>query len=421
MDINKKKIISYDFDSFFLVVLIATVPFIPFSPFRIKLANFSLSLPIIIMSFYIYLKTIVLIKNGLKTKIKLLFSFLLLSFLVLGILSTVWSKYENWNFIIELTFYIFTVLFFINFCEVKSATFFKLNNLLAYTTFFIILIGFLRLAKGQSIWFEFEDHFKTGLGTRNSDIFMVVAALPTTFSLLFLQRNFFHRIKAIFVILSFVIAIFLSLSRGQLIVSLFMLFVMPLIYALLTKANLKAVFKFMIVALVITTIWLIVFNNFLQGNYQLLIKRFYNVAESERFELAKYAWSTVKAHPFTGVGLGNFKFFSPEGVHAHNAFLNIFAELGLLGFVLFSFILFQPAFGYLKLYKRVKYFSAYSDKILYVHGFSTIIILITSSFFQTFYNFIFFWIIYMLSYLELSFLNKKDFRGSLGRNTNEIL
>ena len=50
------------------------------------------------------------------------------------------------------------------------------------------------------------------------------------------------------------------------------------------------------------------------------------------------AWSIIKAHPIAGVGLGNFNFATSR--YAHNSYLQIWAEAGVLGIIGFLVMIF---------------------------------------------------------------------------------
>lgn len=85
-----------------------------------------------------------------------------------------------------------------------------------------------------------------------------------------------------------------------------------------------------------------------------------NIREEEtwagRIDLWRAAWEVFLEHPLTGVGVANFAWVSPyysmkaasmiredgSGAVAHNSFLSVLAETGVIGFLLFSMV--QMAF-----------------------------------------------------------------------------
>jgi O-antigen ligase len=72
-------------------------------------------------------------------------------------------------------------------------------------------------------------------------------------------------------------------------------------------------------------------------------------SREQRRELMVLAWNTFLEHPFTGIGAGQFRNYAPEGALpmwrvTHNAFLQVAAELGILGLLAFGFLVVR-AFG----------------------------------------------------------------------------
>ena len=55
-----------------------------------------------------------------------------------------------------------------------------------------------------------------------------------------------------------------------------------------------------------------------------------------RLHYWKETWAIIWAHPLTGVGLGNFDL--PQSRYAHNSFLQLWAEAGLVGIVAFCWL-----------------------------------------------------------------------------------
>jgi len=66
-----------------------------------------------------------------------------------------------------------------------------------------------------------------------------------------------------------------------------------------------------------------------------------------RLDLLTRATEMVVTHPIVGLGLGNFHIYSIAEQRAHNSYLEIAAELGLVGLVAYLIILFAP-FRYLR-------------------------------------------------------------------------
>lgn len=62
----------------------------------------------------------------------------------------------------------------------------------------------------------------------------------------------------------------------------------------------------------------------------------------ERQELLQRAVEVVMAHPVIGVGVGNFGIYSLSQKVAHNSYLEIAAELGVIGFIAYMILIFAP-------------------------------------------------------------------------------
>ncbi|KMO87013.1 polymerase [Megasphaera cerevisiae DSM 20462] len=86
---------------------------------------------------------------------------------------------------------------------------------------------------------------------------------------------------------------------------------------------------------------------------------------SMRLDMWTAAVSMIADHPFLGIGWGAFKYVYPvyneliqqAGItifHAHNMFLNIFAETGILGFFFFMWFFFGNAWHALRFLRYVK-------------------------------------------------------------------
>jgi O-antigen ligase len=320
-------------------------------------------------------------------------------------MSLFWSEYQNWSFLLELTFYILFVVFIITFCKLRKPAIVSIGQLLFYVIFFIVAVGFFRLLTGRSPWFEFTNHYETEIGTRNSDIFMVVTALPVALSfVLLMYRKRLKKLIAILITCLYMTALLLSLSRGQIITSILVLAILSFVYSLLTNVNYRLSFSAMVmVFLLIVTCWLL-FTHYFSDEYHVFKHRFNTIGQSERIAIASFALEVAKEHPLTGIGLENLKFIMPQRLDAHNAYLNILAELGIVGLTLFCLILFYPVYGYSKIFRDIKFSTDTISKGIYIQGFGFIIALIISSLFDTFYNYIYFWIIYVFSCCDLIYL-----------------
>jgi teichuronic acid biosynthesis protein TuaE len=368
--------------------------------------RFFLSLPVIFTLFYFYIKVIEILAVDKKPQFQTYLSLILFGFLIWSFISLLWSDYSNWSFLLELAFYILFAIFIINFCKLNRITAHKIHELLLIVVFMMVLYGLYRYLTGASPWFEFTDHYETELGTRNSDIFIVVTALPVVFSgLLIFYKGTLKRLLVFIAASSYVLAILLSLSRGQIVTSVLILGALSGLYVILMRVKYTTLITTITLGLLLTAgIWLC-FAHFFADTHDILINRFDKVSDDERIEIASFALSVAKEHPFTGIGLDNLQYIMPQMVDAHNAYLNVLSELGIVGFVLFCLILLYPAYRYVKLYKKIKTYPDIDVRGMYIQGFGFLIALIISSVFNTFYSFIYFWIIYVISCCDLIYLD----------------
>ena len=411
MDIGTKKLNIYNLDYLYILILILSVISIPFFRIELNLAGgrFFLSLPVIFTLFYVYIKIIEILAVDKKPLFQMYLSFFLLGLLIWAFISLSWSEYSNWSSLLELTFYILFAVFIINFCKLNQTAVLKIHELLFIVVFMMVLFGLYRYLAGESPWFEFTNHYETELGTRNSDVFIVVTVLPVVFSnLLIFYKGILKRLL-VFIIASFyILAILLSLSRGQIITSILILGVLSILYITLMRVKYSTLISTVSLALLLTAGSWLFFTHFFANTHELLMNRFDRVSDDERIQIASFALSVAKEHPFKGIGLDNLQYIMPQMVDAHNAYLNILTELGIVGFILFCLILFYPAYRYVKLYRRIKSSPDYKVKGIYIQGFGFIAALIISSVFNTFYSFIYFWIIYVISCCDLIYLNSTN-------------
>jgi len=81
-----------------------------------------------------------------------------------------------------------------------------------------------------------------------------------------------------------------------------------------------------------------------------------------RSVLLRESYDAFLAHPLTGVGAGQFKNYQPDGRveawhESHNAILQVAAELGILGVVVFVFLLFRALYAPMQTRQLLKRFS----------------------------------------------------------------
>jgi len=131
-----------------------------------------------------------------------------------------------------------------------------------------------------------------------------------------------------------IIGLFLTLSRGAYLgvaVSLVILII-------LRRKEFLKLGAFLMIVAIITIILLKVFDNNILSR---IIERLFS--ESGRLELYELAWKTFLERPIIGQGIKSSKYLIREildspSIYYHNFILQILASLGIIGFLIFAFI-----------------------------------------------------------------------------------
>lgn len=96
-----------------------------------------------------------------------------------------------------------------------------------------------------------------------------------------------------------------------------------------------------------------------------------------RVEIWKATLKSIVKHPLLGVGIGNYPLVlkqdehqSKAGSSAHNLYLTVIAEIGILGGILFVWFLYEPIRQALILYKKHK------NIVIQIFGFFTVIMIL---------------------------------------------
>jgi O-antigen ligase len=86
----------------------------------------------------------------------------------------------------------------------------------------------------------------------------------------------------------------------------------------------------------------------------------------ERTELLKRAFEVAGNNLVVGVGIGNYPFYSLRQRMAHNSYLEIWAELGLLGLIAYLTMLFAPMRSLRRIARDVARSAAPADREIYL-------------------------------------------------------
>lgn len=169
--------------------------------------------------------------------------------------------------------------------------------------------------------------------------FFITVGLSIVYSKLICSNK--QEQKKYFVILFvYLLALLLTGKRGHSIANLVVIFI---IYIYKAKLNDKKIFKRLIKIMFITFIVLItIISVFPEASAP--IQRFYYRNETGdittgRIGLYSYAIKMFIEKPFLGWGTGAFKVVHSSSTHVHNIYLQLMAENGIIGFLLFISLL----------------------------------------------------------------------------------
>jgi O-antigen ligase len=217
--------------------------------------------------------------------------------------------------------------------------------------------------------------FRGFTGNPNISSFSIVIKLPVVVFLIYTIKDI--SIKLIFsaIIISSILSVLLLFSRAALI-AIVLIYISLLIYTLLnrTKTNLINLLL-MFFAAYISFLTYDLAND--KNTNDLLVERFSTVTDSEvdksvneRLNFYKIAFEDIKNNPILGIGIGNWKLNSIQRANkflegyripyrTHNDFLELTAEVGIIGGLCFMYFIFYPfLFSFHKI-RRAELFSSY--------------------------------------------------------------
>lgn len=152
--------------------------------------------------------------------------------------------------------------------------------------------------------------------------------------------------------LSLVIAI-LTASRQVMIIQvpLYILF----IYIRYFKANeTKRVRSLIIIGSIIVLYFLWMRYASILSNNLLINRLMDGGSDVERFSLMQAAYNIGWQHPFTGIGAGNFVINNPYFLFSHNSYLELWANSGIIGVLLFSCMLLLFVLRQIRYYRNTR-------------------------------------------------------------------
>lgn len=154
------------------------------------------------------------------------------------------------------------------------------------------------------------------------------------------------KVHVLLQIAALTVLMFMTKSRTSILIAAGGILVFMLLYE---RASIKHVFIFlMAVAVVAVLLFVSLKVEFLYNMYGARIQSLFNLfsggqtdaSVTGRLDLQRWAIMVFKEHPVKGVGIGNFAFFNDvlagvKNVYAHNNYLEMLADIGLVGTVFY--------------------------------------------------------------------------------------
>ncbi|MGJ5630443.1 O-antigen ligase family protein [Nostoc sp. CALU 1950] len=285
-------------------------------------------------------------------------------------LSSFMSQFPNTAILYSIKYTTYFILFFaflvLTFRNIKPSSLTFYYRCILYLLQVIAAFGFLEALFPNHWIFEllkFPSYYpQIGSIMQNPNQFGVIVAIGLCLSLILEKQKNISKLELYISEFVFLISLALSASRNAWLVLLFGLFLL-LIYKIISIR--KMIF--------IMSLWLLCIVSIPVSTYRIglgdskifpLINLFVNnPSEIElpspvgtalsRFALWQAAITETIKRPITGIGVGVFaehigvKVFGVKGYHAHNIFLNVLVEQGIIGLLLFTNFLVRVA-SYLK-------------------------------------------------------------------------
>lgn len=397
-------------DSWLLYGLALTIPTLPFA--RAELRGYLVSWPFVVILIYSAARfTLIFIrKERVHPRAPLQIALPLL--ILWAAISSSLSGSFDFRFMIEFSFYLATVVVVASICKPQERTLTRAGAILLIVIGSLVAVSLVRILRGDLVWFEFVLYSARTFGTRNSDAFMIATTMPLALATLLYSSSRLERTLTLLLCGLLTTALVLSLSRGQ---SLSMALTTAAVLACALRVRrsprspaFKSIVLTGVLLCALLGLWWSL-NTYFSDTFGLMTTRFAVLKDSDRPELLSSAAHVAADHLIFGVGLNNFPRYSELGMHSHNAYLNMLAELGLPGLILFTVVMFLPLVELRRLFPSISNTASRRQATLYVQAVGIASALVASSVFHVFYNYILFWIMYLWVWLILGSL-----RSSLG-------
>ncbi|MEH2260605.1 O-antigen ligase family protein [Nostoc sp.] len=287
-------------------------------------------------------------------------------------LSSLMSEFPNIAITYSLKYSTYYILFFaflvLTFKNIKIAYLTFYYRCILYLLQIIASLGFLELFLPNNWIFKllkFPSFYpEIGSIMQNPNQFGVIVAIGLCLSLILEKQNKISKIELHISELIFIISLALSVSGNGWVIFIIGMFLL-LIYKIISFRKMIYLISFLFLCIVTVPVstWRLgladskifpLINVFLENSnsvnpnekkpHTLLVTGF------SRFQIWQAAINETIKRPLTGIGIGVFpdqigvKVWGKKGYHAHNIFLNVSAEQGIPGLLLFTNFLAKIAF-----------------------------------------------------------------------------
>ena len=341
------------------------------------------------------------------------FLFLFL-FCILSLASLFWTPNINGASIRVLSLFFILINTFIIYHIIKE---FNNLNYIFYAFFIFIILNFLILNGflGHQEYYYYGFRFQGTTG--NPNLVAIYSVFTIFISLFLIINNNKNKVYILFLYLiisfSFILIIYTGSKKG-IIFSIFLILIYVLINLELSKKLLK---RLVILLFIVPIVGYIIINNFISNDLFVVMEKSFNrisemllivgnenfIDEStrHRIHLINSAFEKFSENPFLGLGILGFETY--EGVYAHNNYMEILANLGIIGFFIYYMIYIVIFFKILSI----------DSKILQFYFFSTLIIMLLMDVaLVSYFSKIYFIILISIFYLS----NNKTYKDKYEKN-----
>ena len=315
---------------FLVLVLYAVIPFS-----FIKLFISQLNLPFVILILITLFDYLFISKYNAGFKLVRLMQLAILLIILISLINYVPGYQGGWSVIRQFAFFslsFFSLTKLIKYSKVDNLT---IKQVFSNSVLILSLLGIF----GVGATARDGRLFLFGMNP-NIVAFLAVVAFGFSFLSTLTRQNIWSRIITYLKLLSYLVVVFLTGSRGA-ILSLGLLIFMSLF--LKEKSIIRRLWYVLFSCLLLLGLYLLVINN------SLLNHRFFGsdeVSDAGRVELWKTVWTIYEKSPLIGVGVFEYQsqieaLNNDRIINTHNEFLSFLVYSGIIGLSLFLLFLYR--------------------------------------------------------------------------------